>query len=54
MLNFKNFQKLTVEYLNKTNILLKINILSRSGKIINAYNALLLAEEVSKKKKRKK
>ena len=27
--------------------------LSKSGKIVNAYNALLLAEEVSKKKKRK-
>ncbi|MGH1384463.1 S8 family serine peptidase [Kordia sp.] len=28
--------------------------LSKSGKIVNAYNALLMAEEVSKKKKRKK
>ncbi len=28
--------------------------MSKSGKIVNAYNALLLAEEVSKKKKRKK
>ncbi|WP_420573046.1 S8 family serine peptidase [Kordia sp.] len=27
--------------------------LSKSGKIVNAYNALLMAEEVSKKKKRK-
>ncbi|MFK7750306.1 MAG: S8 family serine peptidase [Kordia sp.] len=30
------------------------NSLSKSGKIINAYNALLLAEEVSKKQQRKK
>ncbi|AXG69091.1 thermophilic serine proteinase [Kordia sp. SMS9] len=28
--------------------------MSKSGKIVNAYNALLMAEEVSKKKKRKK
>ncbi|EDP97043.1 S8 family peptidase [Kordia algicida OT-1] len=28
--------------------------LSKSGKIVNAYNALLMAEEVSKKKKKKK
>ncbi|WP_430410617.1 S8 family serine peptidase [Kordia sp.] len=28
--------------------------LSKSGKIVNAYNALLMAEEVSKKKKRRK
>ena len=28
--------------------------MSRSGKIVNAYNALLMAEEVSKKKKKKK
>ncbi|MGH1384462.1 S8 family serine peptidase [Kordia sp.] len=28
--------------------------LSKSGKIVNAYNALLMAEEVSKKKRRKK
>ncbi|WP_046745737.1 S8 family serine peptidase [Kordia zhangzhouensis] len=29
-------------------------LMSKSGKIVNAYNALLMAEEVSKKKKRKK
>ncbi|WP_046745738.1 S8 family serine peptidase, partial [Kordia zhangzhouensis] len=34
--------------------LVPFSSLSKSGKIVNAYNALLLAEEVSKKKKRKK
>ena len=28
--------------------------MSKSGKIVNAYNALLMAEEVSKKKKKRK
>ncbi|AXG69090.1 cell wall-associated protease [Kordia sp. SMS9] len=34
--------------------LVPFSSLSKSGKIVNAYNALLMAEEVSKKKKRKK
>ncbi|MFD0863714.1 S8 family serine peptidase [Sungkyunkwania multivorans] len=34
--------------------MLPFNQLSKSGKIVNAYNALLMAEKVSKAKKRKK
>ena len=32
--------------------LVPFSSLSKSGKIVNAYNALLMAEEISKKKKR--
>lgn len=39
---------------NKEKELVPFSSLSKSGKIVNAYNALLMAEEVSKKKKRKK
>lgn len=38
---------------NKEKELVPFSSLSKSGKIVNAYNALLMAEEVSKKKKRK-
>ncbi|WP_046757833.1 S8 family serine peptidase [Kordia jejudonensis] len=38
---------------SKEKELVPFSSLSKSGKIVNAYNALLLAEEVSKKKKRK-
>ncbi|KAB8151449.1 S8 family serine peptidase [Kordia sp. TARA_039_SRF] len=34
--------------------LVPFSSLSKSGKIVNAYNALLLAEEISKKKKKKR
>ncbi|WP_430410619.1 S8 family serine peptidase [Kordia sp.] len=40
--------------LSKEKELVPFSSLSKSGKIVNAYNALLMAEEVSKKKKRKK
>ncbi|EDP96403.1 S8 family peptidase [Kordia algicida OT-1] len=39
---------------NKEKELVPFSSLSKSGKIVNAYNALLMAEEVSKKKKNKK
>jgi len=38
---------------SKEKELVPFSSLSKSGKIVNAYNALLMAEEVSKKKKRK-
>lgn len=39
---------------SKEKELVPFSSLSKSGKIVNAYNALLMAEEVSKKKKKKK
>ncbi|WP_420571371.1 S8 family serine peptidase [Kordia sp.] len=39
---------------SKEKELVPFSSLSKSGKIVNAYNALLMAEEVSKKKKKRK
>ncbi|MFK7748433.1 MAG: S8 family serine peptidase [Kordia sp.] len=39
---------------NRDKELVPFSSLSKSGKVVNAYNALLLAEEVSKKKKKPK
>ncbi|AWG24305.1 hypothetical protein FK004_03225 [Flavobacterium kingsejongi] len=39
---------------NGSNDKVHFSELSKSGKVVNAYNALLMAKEVAKKKKKKK